>query len=188
MDQAKRILQLVAFAACALCAGCGTPKPARDLAAQGAVVVDKAQTETRAFLERSNQSYRRREAIVNELARGEIADTSVSAFNAWLANEAGFPGDLERADLIRRIAEQSRTAREQRQVDLKKKSAEVAAAFGDPANVPITALDEARKAFVVLAQELTPQEWLEFTRAYAKQLQSDLKKLEILADDVEAAK
>ena len=184
----KRILPVVALFACLLSAGCSTPKPARDLAAQGAVVVDKAQTETTAFVERATQSYRRREAIVQELARGEIADTSTGAFNSWLANEAGFPKDQERADLIKKIAEQSRITREQRQADIEKKRAEVAAAFGDPAKVPVKALGEAKKAFLVLAQELSAQEWLDFTWAYAKQLQSDLKKLENLTGDAEAAK
>ena len=74
----------------------------------GAVFLGK--TETTAFVVRATQSYRRREAIVQELARGEIADTSTGAFNSWLANEAGFPKDQERADLIKKIAEQSRIA------------------------------------------------------------------------------
>lgn len=188
MSCQKLILPFVALLACVFSAGCSTPKPARDLAAQGAVVVDKAQTETTAFVERATQSYRRREAIVQELAKGEIADTSTGAFNSWLANEAGFPKDQERADLIKKIAEQSRITREQRQASIEKKRAEVAAAFGDPAKVPVKALGDAKKAFLVLAQELSAQEWLDFTWAYAKQLQGDLKKLENLTGDAEAAK
>jgi predicted HAD superfamily phosphohydrolase len=188
MSCLKRFIPYVALVACLLITGCSTPKSARDLAAQGAVVVDKAQTETTAFVERATQSYRRREAIVQELAKGEIADTSAGAFNSWLANEAGFPNDQERANLIKKIAEQSHITREQRQAEVDKKRAEVAAAFGDPAKAPVKALGDAKKAFLVLAQELTAQEWLDFTRAYVKQLQSDLKKLESLSGDAEAAK
>ncbi len=184
----KSNLLIGALLVCAFSAGCSTPKPARDLAAQGAAVVDKAQTETTAFIERATQSYRRREAIVQELARGEIADTSTGAFNSWLANEAGFPKDQERAELIKKISDQSRVTREQRQTVLEKRRAEVAGAFGDPAKAPVKALGEAKKAFLVLAQELSAKEWLDFTWAYAKQLQNDLKKLDGLNGDAEASK
>lgn len=188
MVHRNSILLVGTLVVCAFSAGCSTPKPARDLAAQGAAVVDKAETETIAFIGRATQSYRRREAIVQELVQGEIADTSTSAFNSWLANEAGFPKDQERADLIKKISEQSRVTREQRQTDLEKKRAEVGGAFGDPAKAPVRALGEAKKAFLVLAQELSAKEWLEFTWAYAKQLQNDLKKLDDLTGDAEASK
>ena len=41
---------------------------------------------------------------------------------------------------------------------------------------------------IVLAQELSAKEWLDFTWAYAKQLQNDLKKLDGLNGDAEASK
>lgn len=178
MNTQRTLLLLAAVSMSALSVGCSTPKPALDFAAQGAVVVDKAQSETSAFIDRATQSYKRREEIVQELAKGEIADTSQTAFNAWLANEAGFTSDQERSDLIKKIAEQSRSSRQQRQDDLEKKRAEIAANFGDAVKAPDKSLASAKKAFLALAQELSTSEWLEFSWAYARQLQDDLKKLD----------
>ena len=169
---------LAALLACALGAGCSTPQPARDLASQGALTVELADTEVRAFIDRATQSYKRREAIVQRLAKGEITDVGNADFNAWVAGEAGLASDHAKALQIKKIAEQSRTSRERIQADLDKKAKAISGAFGEPVAAPVKNLAEAKKAFLLLAQELTPKEWLEFSWKYAKQVQADLKAIE----------
>jgi hypothetical protein len=178
MKPAQRILRLSLLAIALLATGCSTPRPVRDLAAQGAVVVDRAETESRAFIDRATQSYKRREAIVLELAAGDIGDRGTADFNAWVAGEAGFPNDRARATLIKRIADESRASRERVQAELDKKSKEISGSFGQPVQAPAKNLAEAKKAFLNLAQELSPKEWLEFSFKYAKQVRADLKALD----------
>lgn len=172
-----------------LCAGgCSTPQPARDLASQGAVTADKAQGETQAFIQRATQAYQRREAIVLSLAQGEIRDTSAGDFRAWLASEAGVPTDKDKVELIRNIAEQSRKSRELLEATLAAKVKQIRDAAGGPVNVPAQSLGGAKKAFLNLAQEMTPEEWLRFSWKYASQLQADLKELQAQGASQDAPK
>lgn len=178
MNTIGRIVPLAIIPAAAFLAGCGTPKPARELAAQGALVSAQADAEIRAAIERATDSYKRREAIVLRLAKGEIADLGNNEFNAWLEQEVGLASSRDKSQLIKAVVERSRVARESIQTGIDKKSKELLSAFGEPVTAPVKNLAEAKKAFLVLAQELTPQEWLEFTRQYAKQLQADIKAIE----------
>jgi hypothetical protein len=168
-------LRLALALACAWCGACSTPQPARELAAQAAVAVDQAQGEVAAFVNRATRAYAARAAIVGEMSRSDLTDTSNAEFRAWLSQEAGFPGDQARIDLIHRIVDQRRTVREKLQADLDKKAAEIAGSFGEPVAVPDEKLAAAKKAFINLAQELTAEEWLKFSWKYAAQVQADLK-------------
>lgn len=157
-------------------AGCSTPKPARDLAAQGALVTDQAQTEAQGFLHRATLLYRAREGVVRDLADSDVRDASKVEFNTWLSNEVGLPGeDARRAERITRVLEKSREVRQARADALAANSASIAATFGEPVKVPPDKLAAAKKAFLNLAQELTAEEWLKFSQAYAKEVNDNLK-------------
>jgi site-specific DNA-cytosine methylase len=157
---------------------CGTPQPARDLASQGAVLADKAQAEADDFTERAQAAYRRREAIVRGLAEGEIRDTTAGDFRAWIAAEAGVPTDRERIALITRIADRSKLMREERETAFVAKAKQLEDARGPAIKASNTNLAEARKAFIVLSQELSPSEGFKFAQSYVKQVRADLKALE----------
>lgn len=163
--------------AVALLSGCATPKPARDFASQGAVMADRAQAEAEAFAARAQQAYARREAIVRELARGEILDTSSADFRAFVAERAGLPTQAAQVALITQLADRSRTLREQAETALLAHDQKLAAAAGATVKPDGAALADTRRAFLVLAQELTPAEWLAFAQGYLKQVNKDLKAL-----------
>lgn len=160
-----------------LCA-CSTPQPARDLAMQGAVMADKAQSEVNGFIDRAGQAYQRREAIVRELARGEIQDVSAAEFRAFVASKAGRGKDQQSIDLINELADKSRESRERVEAAFAALEQKLGEATGPAAQTNATNLAEARKAFIVLSQELTPAEWLAFTQVYIKQVQQDLQTLQ----------
>lgn len=168
---------LAGGATLALLAGCSTPQPARDLSLQGAVMADKAQAEASAFVDRATQAYQRREAIVRELARGEIQDIAAGDFRAFIAAEAGLANERRNMELIARLADRSRTSREQAERALAAQQQQLAEAAGPAVKASGTNLAEARKAFLVLSQELTPAEWLAFMQSYLKQVNDDLKAL-----------
>lgn len=161
-----------------LLSGCSTAKPARDLALQGAVMADKAQAEAEAFVARATQAYQRREAIVRELAQSEIRDTAEGDFRAFIAAQAGMVSEQRHIALITQLAERSRASREQAELAFAAHAQKLSDAAGPAVKTSSANLAEARKAFLVLSQELSPAEWLAFTQAYFKQLTQDLKALQ----------
>ena len=173
----KPAAALVLSIAVALLAGCATPQPARDFASQGAVMADRAQAEVQAFADRVQQAYARREAIVRELARGEILDTSGAEFRAFVGERAGLPTQAAQVALISQLAERSRSLREQAEGALAAHDQKLAAAAGTAVKPDGSALADTRRAFLVLAQELTPADWLAFAQGYLKQVNQDLKAL-----------
>ena len=157
--------------------GCSTPQPAKDLAAQGAATADQAQRQVEGFLDRAAQAYQRRETIVQELAEGETRDLAAHDFRAWIAAEAGLPTDQARIARIRQIADQSRAHREKQEAAVAAGRKKIAEAAGPAGKVPARSLAEAKRSFLNLAQELTAEEWLKFSWAYVRQVQTDLKAL-----------
>lgn len=160
--------------------GCMTPLSVRNLASHGAASVDRAESETRAFVDRATQAYKRREAIVHELAKGDLTDRATVEFNVWLSGEAEFKNDRAISALIKKIADARKESREKLQSDLESKSNEIAKAFGSSVQISATNFSDTKRAFLILAQELSPQEWLEFGLNYAKQVREDIKALEQL--------
>jgi len=157
---------------------CSTPKPTRDLAAQGAIVIDQAQSEAQSFVERARLLLLARQGTVNDLARSDIKDTSTVEFNDWLAKEVGLAeSDEQRALLVRKIIEKSRETRLAQEAALAKRTAEISATYGEPVVLPEAKLAAAKKAFLVLAQELTAEEWLKFAQRYAKEVDDGVKAL-----------
>lgn len=161
-----------------LLGGCSTPQPARDFASQGAVMADRAQAEAEAFAARAQQAYARREAIVRAMAAGEILDTANGDFRAFVAERAGAAGPQTQVALITQLSDRSRGLREQAEKALAAHDQKLAAAAGPAVRPDPAALADARRAFLVLAQELTPAEWLAFAQGYLKQVNQDLKALE----------
>jgi hypothetical protein len=140
-------------------------------------MADKAQAEADAFVGRATQAYQRREAIVRELAQGEIQDTAAGDFRAFIAAQAGLPNEQRHIALITQLAERSRASREQAELAFAAHAQKLSDAAGPAIKTSSANLAEARKAFLMLSQELSPAEWLAFTQAYLKQLNQDLKAL-----------
>jgi hypothetical protein len=172
----RRLLVGLFFASLA---ACSTPKPARDFASQGASMTDKAQSESQAFIQRATEAYKRRYAIVRDLSESEIRDTAGGDFRAWIDTQAGaLPGTKARLELISRIAERSRVAREALKAALVAKDQELSASSAMAVTVPAKALGDAKKSFLNLAQEMSIEEWLKFSWGYVQKVNADLKALE----------
>jgi hypothetical protein len=167
-----------AVAASLLLGGCSTPRPARELASQGAVMADQARSQANAFIDRAGQAYGRREAIVRELARGEIADTTGDAFRSYIAAQAGVQSRQVQVDLVKGLAEHSRVLREHAETALAAHDKALADAAGPAVTLNSAPLADVKRSFLVLSQELTPAEWVKFARSYLTQVNQELKALE----------
>jgi hypothetical protein len=169
------LVSLIAVAAGT--AACSTPQSARDLASQGAVAVANAQSEVEGFVDQAQKAYARREAIVQGLAASNIADVHADLYRASLSARAGMPNHDTLVNLIKDIADARKALRVKFLAEQQRRASEISKTFGEPVKVPAESLNTAKKAFLGLAEELTPKEWLEFAWKYASDLQADLKKV-----------
>lgn len=165
----------------ALCA-CSTPQPVRDLASQGASMTDQAQRETHAFLTRAAEAYATRMDSAELRARRNAEDAADASFTAFISKQAGDDDPSERIALIRSVASESRRTREalEERIEQSRQALTVqpvATADSDKA------LAQAKKGFIVLAQELSAREWLQFGWKYFRQVKDAYK-----APDASASK
>ena len=119
-----------------------------------------AQSESLAFVQRAELDCLRREAILRDLAKGQIRDAFAGDFRAWIDAQAEVSRGQDRIDTIKEIADQSRLARDRLLAAFEAMRAQVAAPAASAVEVPTTNLLQAKKAFMNLAQDLTSAEWL----------------------------
>jgi hypothetical protein len=141
-------------------------------------MADQAKAQANSFVERAGQAYERREAIVRELARGEIADTTGDVFRTYIAARAGVQNRQAQVDLVKGLAEHSRALREQAEAALAAHDKALADAAGPAVKVNAAPLADVKRSFIVLSQELTAAEWVAFARSYLMQVNQELKALE----------
>jgi len=166
-----------------LSAGCSTPRPVLQLAAQGVAITAKTQSELDKFVALSNHVYEQRLASVKRLMSGDIEANAEMEFENETARRAGMQEQFELVKLIRELSDQRAQVREK----AIKKQADVESTLqvGEPVNISKEKLAELRKAFAELSQEISHQEWLKFSYDYAKQVNSTLKKSKDNANQAE---
>jgi hypothetical protein len=180
---------LLALFGAALLAGCATPRPVLDLASQGMVVAGQAEAELQAFVAVSNRTYERRLALVRGLARDDIDADMKSDFETYTAERAGMRAEIDRAKMIRDLADFRAKLRDKAiadQAELEKKVMN----SGDGPQVPKEKLAELRNALAQLSEELSTEEWLKFSLGYGKQVYQGYKeaKAKAAAADAKIAK
>lgn len=156
--------------------GCATPQSVRDLAGHGAATVGMAETSLRQYLELTGAQLAARMALMQADAQRDATDASEAAFERFLVREAG-AGEDEVAAKLRELGDERRRLRD-KQAD---EFAALAKKFSlDTASLPQVQsekLAEARKGFGVLAEELSPEEWVTFAAGYAKAIKTEVDKL-----------
>lgn len=178
MNRRSRYTFGAALGALSLATGCSTPQSARDLAAQGVLVMDQAHSEVQGLVDRATLIYRAREGVVRDLARSDISDGARIGFLGAVRVEAGGEGvDNRRSESIKRIVALSRDTREKLQADLAARAAAIDSVFGEPVPVPAEKLGAAKLAMAMLAQELTTDEWLRFSWHYARDVRNVVQNL-----------
>jgi hypothetical protein len=178
-------LLLIPLSGAVLLTGCATPRPVLDLASQGMVIAGKTESELQAFVARSDRIYEQRLASVRGLALGDIEANTKTEFENYTAERAGMGAEVERAKLIRDLADFRAKLRDKalaEQVDLEKRLAD----SGEVPQVPKEKLAELRNALAQLSEELSTEEWLTFAFRYGKQVYASYKQSKAKAAKVDA--
>lgn len=173
----------VPFALAMLLAGCATPKPILNLAGQGSATVALSEVALRDYLATTAAQFTARMQLMRAEAQREARNAGEHEFDTFLDAEAGMPQSDKTAQRIRKLGDERKRLREQANEEagaLEKKFALDASMLPQ---VPADKLAAAKKGFEVLAQELTPQEWLQLATAYAKEIKTGIDKLKDAASE-----
>lgn len=157
--------------------GCATPQPILDLAGQGAVTVGLAEISLREYLTLTQSQLAARMDLLRIDAQQEARDRARREFDLFVARQAGEPVKEDAANLIRVLGDEHRRLREKEALELENIAKKTTLDVSTLAQVPTEKLATARKSFGVLAQELSPQEWVELAAGYAREIKADVDKL-----------
>ena len=156
--------------------GCSTPQPVLNLAGRGVAATTLAEAELQRYLAAAQDVLEARIAIVRQLATAELEDSYSSAFADFLRKRTGDTERESAVELIESLGKEHRRLREQLITESLKIEALHAKTVTELTLTPADdAFNGAKKAFTTLAQELTPQEWLELTALYAREIHKTVK-------------
>lgn len=161
----------------ALLAGCSTPKPILNLAGQGTATVALAEESLRDYLAITSAQLTARTELMRLDAEQEVRDSNRREFELFLASQAGAPRNDEAVKKMQELGDERRRLREKTLEELKAREKEFSFDASTLPEVPAGKLAAARKSFEVLAQELTPEEWIKLAVAYAREIKTGVDKL-----------
>lgn len=161
-----------------LVAACATPQPIRDLAAEGAATVGLAEISLRDYVALTHQQLAARMDLVRFDAEQEARDRARREFDRFIDGKAGLPATDDAANLILLLGNESRKIRAREAEELEKIAQSSTLDVAALAQVPTEKLAAAQKSFTVLAQELSPSEWLALAAGYAKEIVAGIATLQ----------
>ena len=162
-----------------LITGCTTPQPILDLAGQGAATVGLAEFSLREYLTLTQSQLAARMDLLRIEAQNEVRDRTRREFDLFVARQAGEPVKEDTANLIRVLGDERRRLREKEALELESVAKKSTLDVSTLAQLPIEKLAAAKKSFAVLAQELTPREWVELAVGYAREIKAGVDKLRV---------
>jgi len=187
----KRISRKGSYAVCLLITlcGCSTPQPVLNLAGRGVAATTLAEAELQRYLAAAQDVLEARMAIVRQLATAELEESYGTAFADYLRKRTGDTERESAAALIESLGQEHRRLREQLITESSKIEALHVKIVTELTVTPTdAAFNGAKKAFSTLAQELTPQEWLELTALYAREIHKTVKDIKEQTKSTAAAK
>jgi hypothetical protein len=161
----------------ATCAACATPQPVRDLASQGAATVGLTQVALRNYLAVTGAQLGARIDLVRQDEQRLVSDKSRAAFDQLLDESASLPSNDQTVKLVRGLGDDRRKLRDKEAVELQKVAEATTFDLETLPQVPSEKLDDAKKKFGVLAEELSAKEWIALTAQYAGEISAGIRKL-----------
>jgi hypothetical protein len=177
MSLNRWIWRILLIGLVAALAGCATPKPILDLAGQGTATVALAEIELRDYLAATNAQLGARMDLMRSASQQEVRDASRREFDQFLDREAGLAKDDGVAKKIQDLGNERRRLREKALEAIKAKETQFQGEVAGLPTVPTEKLAAAKKSFGVLAQELTPKEWVHLVAAHAREIKAGIDKL-----------
>lgn len=147
--------------------GCATPQPVLDLASRGAGAVSLAETELQRYLAGAQDQLATRALIVRQLSIAEIEEKYRDSLDR---------PNQEQADIIRKLGEERRRKREAKDAEIAKVEDRHKKALV-PVILRADEFTNVKKAFSTLAEELSPQEWLNLALEYVRQVRDSVKQI-----------
>jgi len=171
-----------------LVTGCATPQPILDLAGRGAATVGLAEISLRKYVALTHSQLAARMDLLRHDAQQEARDRARREFDIFIDRRAGLPVRDDAADLIRVLGDETRRIREKEALELERIAQSTTLDVASLTQVPTEKLAAAKKSFGVLAQELSPKEWLALAVGYAREIQAGVEKLQASLKDVKSGK
>ncbi|QSI75349.1 hypothetical protein [Niveibacterium microcysteis] len=157
--------------------GCSTPKPVLDLAGQGSASVGLAEASLRDYITLSNVQLTARMELMRSQVRQEARNDGKREIDLYLAEQAGLKPNDEAAVRIRQLGDDHRRLREGTATALQDINKRFTFDDASLPQVPTEKLAAAKKGFSVLAQELSPKEWVELSVGYAREIKTGVDKI-----------
>ena len=175
MNRFRFVRSGAAVAVLCVVAACSTPGPVRDLAEQGAVTVGLAEAALRDYAAAMNSQMTARMDLLRRDAEQLARDRATENLDQLFDQRAGVANDNSAIDLVLSLGEQRRMSRESTLEEL----AEIRQdSILDPdllVQVPSDELDVARQAFIALAEELSPKEWVRLYAEFASEIRASIE-------------
>lgn len=156
---------------------CATPGPIKSLAEQGAATVGLAEASLREYAGLLNSQTEARMDLLRYEAEQLAKDRAAHRFDLMLDDQAGVTHQDAAAKLIQSLGEERRKLRELEATELEKIATDTILAPDSLMRIPTDKLSTARKSFTVLAQELSPKDWVQLYVTYAKEIQRGVDQL-----------
>ena len=167
-----------------LVAGCATPQPIRDVAQKGAATVGLAEISLQNYVASTNAQLSARADLVRLDSRRIARDRSKREYEMFIVDGNASTAEAKRAEnLIRQYGDERRKIGEALATELAKVDAANTLDASVLAEVPTDNLSAAKKGFGVLAQELSPAEWVSLAAGYANEIVKGIDQLKNPAKD-----
>jgi hypothetical protein len=176
------------IAGLAVVTGCATPRPVLNLAGEGAATVGLAEISLRDYVAITKAQLLARADLVVSDEQQQARDSIRRDVDQALDRRAGLPPKDDASDLIRSLGDESRKAREREAQELEKIAKGSTLDLTTLGQVPSEKLAEAKKGFGILAQELSPKEWITLAAGYAKEIQAGVKQIKSSVKDAKSTK
>lgn len=163
--------------AAALLTACATPKPVLKVADQGVATVGLAEASLRDYMSLTNAQLSARTDIVRQQTQKRARDNANRQLLVLQSQRAGVPLDDEGAKLIRTLGDERRKIREESEAEQERIAKEFVFNSATLGDVPADKLATVRKSFSVLAQELSPEEWIALSTGYIKEIAAGVESL-----------
>lgn len=167
---------LVVAIVAGVCA-CATPKPVRSLADHGAATVGLAEASLRDYLDITQAQLTARTDLLRNASQSLEEERARRELERLFDERAGVPSTEAASRLIRELAAQHQQVRADQAEHMEQITQTMAFDSTTLAQVPTEKLAAAKKSFSVLAQELSPQEWVTLASGYAQRISEGLKSL-----------
>jgi hypothetical protein len=167
----------VLLATVAVLSACATPKPVRSLADHGATTVAFAEVSLRDYLNATEAQLTARMELLRNESQSIDEERARRELERLFDERAGSPTTEASAKLIRELAEQHQRDREEHAEHMEQIAEAMKFDAETLAKVPTEKLATAKKSFSVLAQELSPQEWVQLASGYAQRISEGIKSL-----------